>query len=317
MEITAALVKQLRDATGVGMMDCKKALAETNGDMEAAVDWLRTRGLAKAAKKAGRVAAEGLVGIASAGNKAAIVEVNSETDFVARNDQFQNIVGNVAKLALDSDGDVARLGEMPYPGSGRSVLGELTDAIAKIGENMNLRRAAVVEVSDGVVGSYVHNAVKPGMGRMGILVGLQSSGDKDVLTGLGKQLAMHIANTNPLSVSPDDIDQQVVARERAIYAEQARESGKPAEIVAKMVEGRVRKFYEEVTLLAQTFVIDGESKVADVIKKAEKSAGAPIELTTFVRYALGEGIEKQETDFAAEVAATAGIKTNEPTDEKV
>ena len=317
MEITAALVKQLRDATGVGMMDCKKALAETNGDMEAAVDWLRTRGLAKAAKKAGRVAAEGLVGIASAGNRAAIVEVNSETDFVARNDQFQNIVGNVAKLALDSDGDVARLGEMPYPGSGRSVLGELTDAIAKIGENMNLRRAAVVEVSDGVVGSYVHNAVKPGMGRMGILVGLQSSGDKEVLTGLGKQLAMHIANTNPLSVSPDDIDQQVVARERAIYAEQARESGKPAEIVAKMVEGRVRKFYEEVTLLAQTFVIDGESKVADVIKKAEKSAGAPIELTTFVRYALGEGIEKQETDFAAEVAATAGIKTNEPTDEKV
>jgi elongation factor Ts len=312
MEISAGMVKALRDATGVGMMDCKKALAETNGEMEAAVDWLRTRGLAKAAKKAGRIAAEGLVGISSTGTKAAIVEVNSETDFVARNDQFQSIVGNVAKLALDSDGDVARLGEMPYPGSGRSVSGELTDAISKIGENMNLRRAAIVEVSDGVVGSYVHNAVKPGMGKMGILVGLQSTGDKDVLAGLGKQLAMHIANTNPLSVSPDDIDQAVVAKERAIFTEQAKESGKPAEIVAKMVEGRVRKFYEEVTLLAQVFVIDGETKVGDVIKKAEKDAGAPIKVTKFVRYALGEGIEKQETDFAAEVAATAGVPVSPP-----
>ena len=307
MAITAQQVKELRDATGVGMMDCKKALGETNGDIEAAIDWLRTRGLAKAAKKAGRVAAEGLVGIVVEGNRAAIVEVNSETDFVARNEQFQAIVGNIANLALEAGGDVHVLSEMPYPGSGRSVSAELTDAIAKIGENMNLRRSAMVGVSDGVVGSYVHNSVKPGMGKLGILVGLQSSGDKAVLAGLGKQLAMHIANTNPLSVSPGDIDPEVVARERAIFAEQARESGKPAEIVDKMVEGRVRKFYEEVTLLAQTFVIDGESKVGDVVKKAEQEAGAPIKVTSFVRYALGEGIAREETDFAAEVAATAGV----------
>jgi elongation factor Ts len=307
MAITAQQVKELREATGVGMMDCKKALAETNGDMEAAVDWLRTRGLAKAAKKAGRVAAEGLVGVFVQGTKAAIVEVNSETDFVARNEQFQAIVGNVARLALDAGGDVAVLAEVPYPNSGRSVAGELTDAIAKIGENMNLRRTALVSVSDGAIGNYVHNAVKPGLGKLGIIVGLESAGKKDVLETLGKQLAMHIANTNPLSISPDDIDPELVERERAIFTEQAKESGKPAEIVAKMVEGRVRKYYEEVTLLAQTFVIDGETKIADVIKKAEKEAGAPIKLTKFVRYALGEGIEKQESDFAAEVAATAGV----------
>jgi elongation factor Ts len=308
MEITAGMVKQLRDSTGVGMMDCKKALAETNGDMEAAVDWLRTRGLAKAAKKADRVAAEGLVGVATSGTKAAVVEVNSETDFVARNEQFQSIVGNVAKLALDADGDVVKLGEMPFPGSGHSVSAELTEAISKIGENMNLRRTETVSVSDGVVESYVHAAVKPGMGKIGILVALESTGDKAALSALGKQLAMHIAATVPLSISPDDLDPTVVARERAIFAEQARESGKPAEIVDKMVEGRVRKYYEEVTLLAQTFVIDGETKVADVIKNAEKDAGAPIKLTKFVRYALGEGIEKVESDFAAEVAATAGVK---------
>ena len=307
MAVTAQQVKELRDATGVGMMDCKKALAETNGDMEAAIDWLRTRGLAKAAKQAGRVAAEGLVGVTVEGTKAAIVEVNSETDFVARNDQFQSIVGNISKLAVEANGDVHVLSEMPYPGSGRSVSGELTDAIAKIGENMNLRRSELIEVKDGVIGNYVHNAVKPGMGKLGVLVGLESTGDKAVLSALGKQIAMHIANTAPLSVSPDDIDQDVVARERAIFAEQARESGKPAEIVDKMVEGRVRKFYEEVTLLAQTFVVDGESKVADVVKRAEKDAGAPIKVTKFVRYSLGEGIEKEVTDFAAEVAATAGV----------
>jgi elongation factor Ts len=312
MEITAQMVKTLREATGVGMMDCKKALAETNGDMEAAVDWLRTRGLAKAAKKAGRVAAEGLVGIAIEGGKGAIVEVNSETDFVARNDQFQSIVGNVAKLAIEANGDVHVLSEMPYPGSGRSVSGELTDAIAKIGENMNLRRSALVEVKEGVIGSYVHNTVKPGMGKLGIVVALESTGEKDVLNALGKQLAMHIANTNPLGISPDDVDQDVLAREKAIFTEQARESGKPDEIVAKMVEGRVRKFFEESTLLAQTFVIDGETKIADVIKKAEKDAGAPIKVTKFVRYSLGEGIEKAETDFAAEVAATAGVSQTPP-----
>jgi len=307
MSVTAQQVKELRDATGVGMMDCKKALAETNGDMEAAIDWLRTRGLAKAAKKAGRVAAEGLVGVTIEGTRGSIVEVNSETDFVARNEQFQAIVGNVATLALEANGDVHVLSEMPYPGSGRSVSGELTDAIAKIGENMNLRRAAVVEVSDGVVGHYVHNSVKPGMGKLGVVVGVESTGDKAVLATLGKQLAMHITNTSPLSVSPDDLDQEIVARERAIFTEQAKESGKPAEIVEKMVEGRVRKYYEEVTLLAQTFIMDGESKVADVIKAAEKDAGAPIKVTKFVRFALGEGIAKEETDFAAEVAATAGV----------
>jgi len=308
VEITAGLVKQLRDSTGVGMMDCKKALAETNGDMEAAVDWLRTRGLAKAAKKADRVAAEGLVGVATTGTKAAVVEVNSETDFVARNEQFQNIVGSISKLALDADGDVVKLGEMPFPGSGHSVSAELTEAIAKIGENMSLRRTETVSVSDGVVESYVHNAVKAGLGKIGILVALESTGDKAALSALGKQLAMHIAATNPLSIDPEDLDQTVVARERAIILEQVKESGKSAEIAEKMVDGRMRKYFEEVTLLAQTFVIDGETKVRDAIKNAEKDAGAPIKLTRFVRYALGEGIEKVETDFAAEVAATAGVK---------
>ncbi len=308
MEITAGMVKQLRDATGVGMMDCKKALAETNGDMEAAIDWLRTRGLAKAAKKADRVAAEGLVGVAVNGTTGAAVEVNSETDFVARNEQFQEIVGNVAKLALDADGDVVKLGEMPFPGSGHSVSAELTEAIAKIGENMNLRRTQVVSVNDGVVESYVHNAVKPGMGKIGILVALESTGDKGVLSALGKQLAMHIAAAQPQAISPEELDQDVVARERAIILEQVKESGKPAEIAEKMVEGRMRKYFEEVTLLSQVFVVDGETKVGDVIKNAEKDVGAPVKLTRFVRYALGEGIEKAETDFAAEVAATAGVK---------
>jgi elongation factor Ts len=308
MTVTAQQVKELREMTGVGMMDCKKALAETAGDMEAAIDWLRTRGLAKAAKKAGRVAAEGLVGVALEGTRGAIVEVNSETDFVARNEQFQSIVSNIAKLALDADGDVNKLAEMPYPGTGRSASAELTDAIAKIGENMNLRRTATITVTDGVIGSYVHNTVKPGLGKLGVIVGLESTGDKDKLAALGKQISMHIANTNPLSVSPDDIDPEVVARERAIFSEQARESGKPEAVIEKMIEGRVRKFYEEVTLLAQVFVVDGETKVGDVIKNAEKDVGAPIKLTKFVRYALGEGIEKEVTDFAAEVAATSGVK---------
>jgi len=307
MTVTAQQVKELREMTGVGMMDCKKALSETAGDIEAAIDWLRTRGLAKAAKKAGRVAAEGLVGVSIEGTRGAIVEVNSETDFVARNEQFQSIVSNIAKLSHDADGDVGKLSEMPYPGTGRSASAELTDAIAKIGENMNLRRTATIIVSDGVIGTYVHNSVKPGLGRLGVIVGLESTGDKVALANLGKQIAMHIANTNPLSVSPDDIDADVVARERAIFSEQARESGKPEAVIEKMIEGRVRKFYEEVTLLAQVFVIDGETKVGDVIKNAEKEVGAPIKLTKFVRYGLGEGIEKEVTDFAAEVAATSGV----------
>ena len=307
MAVSAQQVKELRELTGVGMMDCKKALQETAGDMEAAVDWLRTRGLAKAAKKAGRIAAEGLVGVSIDGSKGSIVEVNSETDFVARNEQFQSIVGNVAKLASEAAGNIEKLAEMPFPGTGRSVAAELTDAIAKIGENMTLRRSSVIEVSDGAIGSYVHNSVKLGMGKLGVIVGLESTGDKNVLLALGKQLAMHIANTNPLSVSPEDIDPAVVAKEREIFVEQAKESGKPADVIEKMVEGRVRKFYEEQTLLAQTFVIDGESKVKDVVARAEKDAGAPIKVTSFVRYALGEGIEKAETDFAAEVAATSGV----------
>ena len=307
MAVSAQQVKELRELTGVGMMDCKKALEETGGDMEAAVDWLRTRGLAKAAKKAGRVAAEGLVGVAIDGTRGAIVEVNSETDFVARNEQFQQIVSAAAKLALDAAGDVGKLSEMPYPGSGRSVSAELTDAIAKIGENMYLRRTGTLSVTDGVIGSYVHNTVAPGLGKLGVIVALESTGDKAALTALGKQLAMHIANTRPLSVSPDDIDQDVVARERAIFTEQARESGKPEAVIEKMIEGRVRKFYEEVTLLSQVFVIDGETKISDVVKNAEKDVGAPVTVTGFVVYGLGEGIEKEVTDFAAEVAATAGV----------
>ena len=241
--------------------------------MEAAVDWLRTRGLAKAAKKAGRVAAEGLVGVANDGTRAAIVEVNSETDFVARNEQFQGIVGNVAKLAVEAGGDVEKLAEMPFPGTGRSVAAELTDAIAKIGENMNLRRSAVIEVKDGVIGSYVHNSVKPGMGKLGVIVGLESTGDKAVLAGLGKQLAMHIANTNPtVGVAGRHRPGGRGARSATIFAEQAKESGKPAEVIAKMVEGRVRKFFEEVTLLAQTFVIDGESKVEGHRREGRKGS---------------------------------------------
>jgi elongation factor Ts len=308
MEITAALVKELREATGVGMMDCKKALIETNGDIEAAIDWLRTKGLAKAAKKASRVAAEGLVAIAVDGTNGAIVEINSETDFVARNELFQSIVGHAVQLAHHTKGDVERLAEAAYPGTGRTLAGELTNAVATIGEHMNLRRSALLSVNDGVIASYVHNSVQPGMGRLGVLVALESTGDKAVLAAVGKQIAMHIANTKPLSLSPEDLDPAVVERERAVASEQARESGKPEAIIEKMVEGRVRKFYEEVTLLAQTFVIDGETKISDVVKNAEKEAGAPVKLTGFVCYALGEGITKEETDFAAEVAAAAGTK---------
>ncbi|WP_404404194.1 translation elongation factor Ts [Pelagibacterium halotolerans] len=306
MSISAADVKTLREMTGVGMMDCKKALAENNGDIEAAVDWLRTKGLAKAAKKADRVAAEGLVGVAADGNRAALVEINSETDFVARNEQFQSIVRNAAKLALDVNGDVAALADADYPGTGRTLSGELTEAIAKIGENMTLRRAAVLEVGEGVIGSYVHSAVSDGLGRIGVLVGLESTGDKAKLEALGKQIAMHIAATKPLSLSAEDLDPEAVERERVVFSEQAKASGKPDNIVEKMVEGRIRKYYEEVTLLAQTFVIDGENSVEQAVKNAESDVGAPIKVTGFVLFSLGEGVEKQESDFAAEVAAAAG-----------
>ncbi|MEO0922746.1 MAG: translation elongation factor Ts [Pseudomonadota bacterium] len=306
MAISASMVKELREKTGVGMMDCKKALAETDGDIEAAIDWLRAKGLSKAAKKADRVAAEGLVGVASVGVKAAVVEVNSETDFVARNEAFQTLVSDIAKVALESEGKVEAISDADYPGTGRTVKDELTEAIAKIGENMNLRRATVLSVDNGVVASYIHNAIAEGIGKIGVLVALESAGDTEKLNEFGRQVAMHIAAVNPLAVSADELDQEVVERERAVYMDQARESGKPDNIVEKMVEGRIRKYYEEVVLLSQTFVIDGENTVEQAAKNAEASVGAPITIKAFERFVLGDGIEKEEDDFAAEVAAMSG-----------
>ncbi len=305
MSVTAALVKELREKSGAGMMDCKKALNETNGDMDAAVDWLRTKGLAAAAKKSGRVAAEGLVAVAVDGNRGAMIELNSETDFVSRNEEFQNFASTLAKLALDAD-DMDALNAMAYPETGRNVAEELTQKIATIGENMTLRRMEKVTVEAGVVVPYLHNAVADGLGRIGVLVGLNSSAGADDLTALGKQLAMHIAATSPASLSVEDLDKDMVARERDVLIEQAKASGKPQEIAEKMVEGRMRKYYQEVVLLEQTFVIDGESRVADVVAKAGKDAGADIAMTSFAQFNLGAGIEKEETDFAAEVAAQLG-----------
>ena len=304
MTISASMVKDLREKTGAGMMDCKAALTETAGDIEAAIDWLRTKGLAKAAKKAGRVASEGLVGVASSGSRAVVVELNSETDFVARNAEFQQLVLNVAKAALETDGSVEAVAAAAFPGSEKSVKDTITEAVATIGENMNLRRSAAIGVSDGVVATYVHSATAPGLGKIGVLVALESTGDKEKLAALGRQIAMHIAATNPLSVSTDALDPAVVARERAVYAEQARQSGKPEAIIEKMVEGRLRKFYEEVVLLKQNFVINPDLTVEKALKDAEKEIGAAAKITGFVRFALGEGIEKEATDFAAEVAAT-------------
>lgn len=305
MSVTAALVKELREKSGAGMMDCKKALNETNGDMDAAVDWLRTKGLAAAAKKSGRVAAEGLVAVAVDGNRGAMIELNSETDFVSRNEEFQNFASTLAKLALDAD-DMDALNAMAYPDTGRNVAEELTQKIATIGENMTLRRMEKVTVEAGVVVPYLHNAVADGLGRIGVLVGLHSTAGADALTALGKQLAMHIAATSPASLSVEDLDKDMVARERDVLIEQAKASGKPQEIAEKMVEGRMRKYYQEVVLLEQTFVIDGESRVADVVSKAGKDAGADIAMTDFAQFNLGAGIEKEETDFAAEVAAQLG-----------
>jgi len=304
-EITAALVKELREKTGAGMMDCKKALAATNGDLEPAVDWLRKQGLAAASKKAGRVAAEGLVGVQTGGKKGAMVEVNSETDFVARNDKFQDFVTTVTKLALDKGADVEALKSLPYPG-GKTVADKLTELVATIGENMQLRRVAHLSVSQGIVASYVHSATAPGLGKIGILVALESTGAEDKLQALGRQIAMHVAAANPQSVSVDSLDKAAIDRERNVLAEQARASGKPEDIIAKMVEGRLRKFYEEVVLLEQVYVIDGESKVSKIVAEAAKSVGAPVKVAGFVRFALGEGIEKAQADFAAEVAATIG-----------
>jgi elongation factor Ts len=313
-EITAAMVKELRERTGAGMMDCKKALAETSGDMEAAIDWLRAKGLSAAAKKAGRTAAEGLVGVAVEGTRGAVVEVNSETDFVAKNEMFQDFVRNVAKLALQHGTDVGALGATQYPGGG-TVAEKLTDNIAKIGENQSLRRAAVVEVKQGAVVPYVHNQVAPGLGKIGVLVALESGAPADTLNALGKQIAMHVAAAHPLALSADQLPADLIDRERGIAIEKAKESGKPANIVEKMVEGSLAKFRKESALLTQLFVIDNKTPVAEVVASAAKDAGAPIELTGFVRFQLGEGIERQQSDFAAEVAAASGVKKNpEPVD---
>jgi len=300
-EISAALVKQLRDTSGAGMMDCKRALAETGGNLEAAVDWLRKKGLAAAAKKAGRVAAEGLVGLRIEGRRGALVEVNSETDFVARNESFQEFVRSVAGLALDAL-EVGAWARRPYPGGG-TVAEKLTHLIATIGENLSLRRMARFEVDAGVVAGYVHNAAAPGLGRIGVLVALESAGDVGRLSAFGRQLEMHVAAAQPLSVSIAELDPALVERERGILAEQARGAGKSAEIVAKMVEGRLRKFYEDAVLLEQIYVIDGESRIEAAIEAAAREAGAPIRVAGFARLAIGEGIERAQRDFAAEVAA--------------
>ena len=302
-EITAALVKELRDKTGAGMMDCKRALTENSGELEAAVDWLRTKGLAAAAKKAGRVAAEGLVGLATAAKSGALVEINSETDFVARNELFQDFVRLVAALAVAAERDVEALKAASFAGNGKTVEGELTDLIGRIGENMVLRRVARLAVSQGHVASYVHNSISPGLGKMGVLVALESAAGEDVLAPLGRQLAMHVAAANPQYLDVASVPAAALDRERAVLRDQAGSTGKSADIVEKMVEGRLRKFYEDSVLLDQVFVIDGETRIGKVVEAAAKSAGTPIRVTGFVRFALGEGIDRPTTDFAAEVGA--------------
>jgi elongation factor Ts len=301
-EITAALVKELRDKTGAGMMDCKRALTEAAGDMEAAVDWLRTKGLAAAAKKSGRVAAEGLVGVVSSPGRAAMVEVNAETDFVARNESFQAFVTAVTQIALAVGEDLDAIKAAPFPGSGRTVADELTQLVATIGENMNIRRARVLSVGSGVVASYVHNTLKPGLGKIGVLVAIEGTGEMVALETLGRQVGMHIAASTPEAIDIDGVDPAALAREKSVLIEQARTSGRPDNIIEKMVEGRIRKFYEEVVLLEQVWVHDGESRVKAVLEKAG------VKLVGFARFKLGEGIDKpQGPDFASEVAATAGV----------
>jgi len=302
--ITAQMVKELRDQTGAGMMDCKAALAENSGEMEAAVDWLRKKGLSKAAKKAGRVAAEGLIGVALAGTKGIVVEVNSETDFVARNDLFQGLVKMIAQVALDAGTDVAKINAAK---AGSVTVAEaISDTIAKIGENMTLRRAAALSVTKGVVASYVHNSVTDGLGKIGVLVGLESTGKTDELAALGRMVAMHVAASNPQAVDSTGLDPAAVAREKNVLADKAKASGKPANVIEKIVESGLKTYYKEVCLLDQVYAIDPSKSVAQALKQAESSVGAPIKVTGFVRYALGEGIDKQESDFVAEVAAAAG-----------
>ncbi len=298
--ITAATVKQLRELTGAGMMDCKSALSETNGDMEAAVDWLRKKGLAKAAKKAGRTAAEGLVAVAvepnASGATGVVVEVNSETDFVARNEIFQKMVRDIANTAIGVAGDLEKLRAATFPGGDKSVDEHIAEMVGQIGENMNLRRAAGIVVDEGVVASYVHGPVTDGAGKIGVLVGLKSSGDKDKLMALGKQIAMHVAAARPLSAKIEELDPEVLAREKYVLAEQARASGKPENIIEKMVEGRLRKFYEESVLLEQIFVIDGETPIRKILEKAAGDVGGTVELVGFVRLEIGEGVEKNDDE---------------------
>jgi len=310
-EITAATVKELRERTGAGMMDCKKALAETNGDMEAAIDWLRAKGLSAAAKKAGRTAAEGLVGVAVEGKRGALLEVNSETDFVAKNELFQDFVRNAAQIALQKGTDIDTIAAADYPAGG-TVSEALTNNIAKIGENQSLRRAAIAEVIEGVVVPYVHNQVAPGLGKIGVLVALESAAPAETLNALGKQIAMHVAAANPLALNADELDPALVERERGVAMEKAKESGKPQNIVEKMVEGGLAKFRKDNALLSQLFVMDNKTKVADVITAEAGRQGSTITLKGFVRFQLGEGIERRESDFAAEVAAASGVGRPEP-----
>jgi elongation factor Ts len=302
--ISAQMVKELRESTGAGMMDCKAALTDTKGDMQEAQDWLRKKGLSKAAKKAGRVAAEGLVGVLVQGGKGVVVEVNSETDFVARNDLFQGLVKMIADVALSSGTDVEKIKAAK---AGSITIGDsINDTIAKIGENMTLRRAAAVAVGKGVIGSYVHNAITDGLGKIGVLVALESSGKPDVLMPIARQVAMHVASANPQAVDASGLDPAIVEREKNVLADKFRQQGKPANVIDKIVESGLKTFYKESTLLEQPFIFDDKKSVAQALKEIEGQAGGPIKVTGFVRYALGEGIEKQETDFAAEVAAAAG-----------
>ena len=312
--ITAAMVKELREKTGAGMMDCKNALGEVDGDIEAAVDWLRKKGLAKAAKKAGRTAAEGLVAVATDGAKAVAVEVNSETDFVARNPEFQEMVSAIARVALGVGDDVEAILAASYPGGG-TVAEKIQATVGKIGENMTLRRATALEVSNGVVGTYVHAPVAPNLGKIAVLVALESEGKTEALSGVGKQVAMHVAATNPAGLDAASIDPAVVEREKTVLADKAREGGKPEGVIAKIVESGIKSFYKEATLLEQPFVHDTSMTVAHAVKVAETEAGAPVTVTGFVRRALGVGVETEQSDFAAEVAAASGVKKDAGADD--
>jgi elongation factor Ts len=302
--VSAQMVKALREQTGAGMMDCKKALNETDGVIEEAIDWLRTKGLSAAAKKAGRVAAEGLVAFAVSDRGGALIEVNAETDFVSRNEDFQGFSLTLAGMVLEHGAEINNLKEQAYPNTDRTVKEQLTHNIATIGENMSIRRAIKLNAEDCIVIPYMHNAVSPGLGKIGVLVVLKSDAPSEKIATLGKQLAMHVAATAPQSLSVKDLDPSLIEREKAVLTEQAKESGRPENIIEKMVVGRLQKFYQEVVLLEQTFVVDNETKISDVIENASQEFGASVELVSFHRLSLGEGIEKEKTDFASEVAAT-------------